>query len=136
MFLCLIKKKPLPEDAEEELSRITAEAAEKLLKSIQLKLNKAQAQRQQEDPLTQIQQRELAIKEQELEHKKQMDMAKLELEAQKAMMNDKNQTERLESENKRRVRGLVLPLQKILQTLKFNLKRLKMKLSQKVRSLL
>ena len=28
-------------------------------------------------------------------------MAKLELEAQKAMMNDKNQTERLESENKR-----------------------------------
>jgi hypothetical protein len=94
-------EKPLPEDAEEELSRITAEAAEKLLKSNTAEAQQAQAQRQQEDPLTQIQQRELAIKEQELEHKKQMDMAKLELEAQKAMMNDKNQTERLESENKR-----------------------------------
>jgi len=95
------QEKPLPEDAEEELSRITAEAAEKLLKSNTAEAQQAQAQRQQEDPLTQIQQRELAIKEQELEHKKQMDMAKLELEAQKAMMNDKNQTERLESENKR-----------------------------------
>ena len=45
--------------------------------------------------------RELAIKEQELMHKKQMDIAKLELEAQKAMMNDENQKDRLESEDKR-----------------------------------
>ena len=95
------EEKPLPEDIEEELSRVTAEAAEKLLKSNTAEAQQAEAQRQQEDPLTQIQQRELAIKEQELEHKKQMDIAKLELEAQKAMMNNKNQTERLESENKR-----------------------------------
>mgnify|MGYP003673190125 FL=1 len=95
------EESPLPEDAEEELSRITAEAAEKLLKSNTAEAQQAEAQRQQQDPLTQIQQRELAIKEKELEHKKQMDMARLELDAQKAMMNDKNQTERLESENKR-----------------------------------
>ncbi len=95
------EEKPLPEDVEEELSRVTAEAAEKLLKSNTAEAQQAEAQRQQQDPLTQIQQRELAIKEQELEHKKQMDIAKLELEAQKAMMNNKNQTERLESENKR-----------------------------------
>jgi hypothetical protein len=95
------EEKPLPEDIEEELSRVTADAAEKLLKSNTAEAQQAEAQRQQEDPLTQIQQRELAIKEQELEHKKQMDIAKLELEAQKAMMNNKNQTERLESENKR-----------------------------------
>ena len=95
------EEKPLPEDTEEELSRLTAEAAEKLLKSNNAEAQQQEAQKQQQDPLTQIQQRELAIKEQELEHKKQMDIAKLELEAQKAMMNDKNQTERLESENKR-----------------------------------
>ena len=95
------EEKPLPEDVEEELSRVTAEAAEKLLKSNNAEAQQQEAQRQQQDPLTQIQQRELAIKEAELEHKKQMDIAKLELDAQKAMMNDKNQTERLESENKR-----------------------------------
>src|SRR5210317_126177 len=95
------EEKPLPEDTEEELSRVTAEAAEKLLKSNNAEAQQQEAQKQQQDPLTQIQQRELAIKEQELEHKKQMDIAKLELEAQKAMMNNKNQTERLESENKR-----------------------------------
>ena len=93
--------KPLPEDVEEELSRLTAEAAEKLLKGNMAQAQQEQAQKQQQDPLTQIQQRELAIKEQELEHKKQMDMARLELEAQKSMMNEKLQTERLESENKR-----------------------------------
>ena len=96
------EEKPLPEDAEEELSRVTAEAAEKLLKSNNAEAQQEAAQKTAtRSSLTQIQQRELAIKEQELEHKKQMDMAKLELEAQKAMMNDKNQTERLESENKR-----------------------------------
>tara|TARA_S200002703_G_scaffold19127_1_gene15544 strand:- start:24 stop:836 length:813 start_codon:yes stop_codon:yes gene_type:complete len=95
------EEKPLPEDAEEELSRLTAAAAEKLLKSNNAEAQQEAAKKQQQDPLTQIQQRELAIKEQELEHKKQMDIAKLELDAQKAMINDKNQTQRLESENKR-----------------------------------
>ena len=58
-------------------------------------------QKLQEDPLTQIQQRELAIKEKELEHKKQMDLLKLELEAKKAATNQKVQEERIESENQR-----------------------------------
>ena len=95
------EEKPLPEDTEEELSRITAEAAEKLLQQNTAEMQQQEAMRQQQDPLTQIQQRELAIKEQELMHKKQMDIAKLELEAQKAMMNDENQKDRLESEDKR-----------------------------------
>ena len=95
------EEKPLPEDTEEELSRITAEAAEKLLKQNTAEAQQQEAMKQQQDPLTQIQQRELAIKEQELEHKKQMDIAKLELEAQKAAINEKIQTERLDSENQR-----------------------------------
>jgi hypothetical protein len=95
------EEKPLPEDTEEELSRITAEAAEKLLKQNTAEAQQQEAMKQQQDPLTQIQQRELAIKEQELQHKKQMDLAKLELEAQKAKMNEEAQKERLQSEDRR-----------------------------------
>jgi len=95
------EEKPLPEDTEEELSRVTAEAAEKLLQQNTAEMQQEEAKRQQQDPLTQIQQRELAIKEQELMHKKQMDIAKLELEAQKAMMNDEAQKDRLQSEDRR-----------------------------------
>jgi len=95
------EEKPLPEDVEEELSRVTAEAAEKLLKGNIAEAQQAEAQKQQQDPLTQIQQRELAIKEQELEHRKQMDLAKLELDAQKARMNDNLQKERIDAENKK-----------------------------------
>jgi len=95
------EEKPLPEDTEEELSRVTAEAAEKLLQQNTAEMQQQEAMRQQQDPLTQIQQRELAIKEQELMHKKQMDIAKLELEAQKAKMNEEAQKERLQSEDRR-----------------------------------
>ena len=95
------EEKPLPEDTEEELSRVTAEAAEKLLQQNTAEMQQEEAMKQQQDPLTQIQQRELAIKEQELMHKKQMDLAKLELEAKKALMNDENQKDRLESEDRR-----------------------------------
>ena len=93
--------KPLPEDTEEELSRVTAQAAEKLLQQNTAEMQQQEAMKQQQDPLTQIQQRELAIKEQELMHKKQMDIAKLELEAQKAKMNEEAQKERLQSEDRR-----------------------------------
>jgi hypothetical protein len=95
------EEKPLPEDVEEELSRVTAAAAEKLLKANTAEAQQAEAQKQQQDPLTQIQQRELKIKEDELEHKKQMDLAKLELDTLKAQTNEKIQTDRIESENKR-----------------------------------
>ena len=95
------EEKPLPEDAEEELSRLASEAAEKLLQQNTAEMQQQENQKLQEDPLTQIQQRELKIKEDELEHKKQMDLAKLELDALKAKNNEKIQTERLESEDRR-----------------------------------
>ena len=95
------EEKPLPEDTEEELSRITAQAAEKLLQQNTAEMQQQEALKKQQDPLTQIQQRELKIKEDELEHKKQMDLAKLELDALKAKNNEKIQTERLESEDRR-----------------------------------
>ena len=44
---------------------------------------------QQQDPLTQIQQRELAIKEAEAQHKMKMDELKLQLEAAKLQSDNK-----------------------------------------------
>jgi hypothetical protein len=91
----------LPEDIELELSRLSAEAAGKLLRKDQAEAAQEEAMRQQQDPLTQIQQRELAIKEQELQHKIQMDMAKLQADMQKSAANLAIQKERIDSEEQR-----------------------------------
>ncbi len=91
----------LPEDIELELSRLSAEAAGKLLRKDQAEAAQEEAMRQQQDPLTQIQQRELAIKEQELQHKIQMDMAKLQADMQKSAANIAIQKERIDSEEQR-----------------------------------
>ena len=86
---------------EEELSKLTAQAAQKLLNSNTAEMQEAEAKKMQEDPLTQIQQRELAIKEKELQHKIEMDKMKLELETAKTKINKELQEDRLESEDKR-----------------------------------
>ncbi|MEL0325376.1 MAG: hypothetical protein VXA09_00035 [Burkholderiaceae bacterium] len=93
--------KPLPEDVEIEISRLAAEAAEKLLRKDQAEAAQQQAMQQQQDPLTQIQQRELALKEAEFEHKKQLDIAKLQSDTQSKMANQELQRERLQSEEER-----------------------------------
>ena len=93
--------KPLPEDVESELSKLTAQAAQKLLASNEAEMQAQAAKKAQEDPLTQIQQRELAIKEAELQHKIEMDKMKLELDAAKTKINKELQEDRLESEDKR-----------------------------------
>ena len=95
------EEKPLPEDAEAELSRLTAQAAQKLLSSNEAEMQAQAAKKAQEDPLTIIQQRELAIKEAELQHKIEMDKLKLELETAKTKINKDLQEDRLESEDKR-----------------------------------
>jgi len=93
--------KPLPEDVEEELSRITAEAAGKLLTKNTQEAQQMEQQKLEKDPLTQIQRKELEIKEKELQHKIDLDNAKLELEKMKADNNEDIQMERIKSENKR-----------------------------------
>ena len=91
----------LPEDTEEEISRLAAEAAQKLLGKNQGEVAQQQAEEAAKDPLTQIQQRELAIKEAELKHKIDMDRANLDLEATTKIGNLDLQAERIKSENKR-----------------------------------
>ena len=95
------EEKPLPEDVEEELSRITAEAAGKLLNKNTKEAQQAEQEKMEKDPLTQIQRKELEIKEKELQHKIDLDNAKLDLERMKADNNEDIQMERIKSENKR-----------------------------------
>ena len=95
------EEKPLPEDVELEISRLAAQAAEKLLRKDQAEVAQKQAMQQQQDPLTQIQQREMTLKEAEFEHKKQLDIAKLQADMKAKSENIDIQKERIESEEKR-----------------------------------
>lgn len=95
------ENEPLPEDVEVELSRLTAMAADRLLKQNQQEAQQAEAQKQAQDPLTQIQQKELQIKEAEVQGKLQLEKMRLDLEAMKAQENAAIQRERLKSEDLR-----------------------------------
>ena len=82
---------PLPLDIENEVARLTAEAAEKVLGDSSLKASEEERQQQAQDPVLQMQQQELQIKQEEAKTKAQkmmadieLDKAKLELDKQKA----------------------------------------------------
>ena len=89
----LPRDETLPEDVERALSPVVAKAAQKLLRKDEAEFAQQEAQKKAADPLTQIQQRELALKEAEFQHKKTIDLAKLEAETQL-----KQKTQRVEAE--------------------------------------
>jgi dsDNA-specific endonuclease/ATPase MutS2 len=64
----------LPEEVEMEMSRLAAMASEIVLGQSKAEVAAQQAQQAAQDPITQIQQRELAIKEAEVQRKKQKDI--------------------------------------------------------------
>jgi len=92
---------PLPEDVELQVSRLAAQAAEKLFKKDQAEAAAEQAAQQQADPLTQIQQRELMIKETELKHKIEMDKLKINIDAMSKQENARLQQARIDSEEEK-----------------------------------
>ena len=73
----------LPEDVELELSRLTAQAAQKLLSKDQAEMQQQQAQQQAQDPLIQMQQQELQLKAQDLQIKQQKTEADISIEQQR-----------------------------------------------------
>ena len=73
----------LPEDVEVELSRLTADAAQKLLAKDQAEMQQQQIQQQQQDPLIQMQQQELQLKAQDLQIKQQKTEADIAIEQAK-----------------------------------------------------
>jgi len=91
---------PLPEDVEFDLASTVAKAAEKLLQKDSAEMAQMQAQRQAQDPLTQIQQRELALKEAEFQHKRELDLAKLNLDSQAKAATIANEQDRIASQER------------------------------------
>jgi hypothetical protein len=76
----------LPENIQNQVARLSAEAAQKLLQQNQANAQQQQAQKMQEDPLIQMQQQELQLKRQEAEIKIQKTLADIELDKAKLML--------------------------------------------------
>jgi hypothetical protein len=82
---------PLPVDVENEIARLSAAGADKLLQANKAEAAQQKAQQQEQDPIIQMQKAELQIKQQEAQVKAektkadiQLDIAKLQLEKDKA----------------------------------------------------
>lgn len=86
---------PLPEDVEVELSRVIAAASAKLLQKDQAEAQQQQAQQAQQDPLVQMQQQELAIKQGELQRKIAKDQTDAQLREQDISLKDSRERDRI-----------------------------------------
>ena len=101
-------EQPLPEDVEREVSRLAAEAADKLLRKDQAEAAQQAARAAEKDPLTVIQrkelelkEREVALKEKEAQHDAVVDLEKLQIERLRTAGNLQVQEDRVEAENQR-----------------------------------
>ena len=90
---------PLPADVEKRISSLVAEAAERVLGTAQNKAAQERIQEQQKDPLIIAKEREMAIKEAEVQRKIEEDKARLQLDSAKAASRDEIERERLKSQN-------------------------------------
>jgi hypothetical protein len=88
----------LPEDVELELSRLVAQAAQKLNAKDSAEIQQQQNEQQQQDPLIQMQQQELQIKQQDSQAKAQKMLADHELEQQKLQASQALDQQKLELE--------------------------------------
>lgn len=88
----------LPEDIEVELSRAVAKAAEKLLQKDQAEAQMMQNQALQQDPVVQMQQKEVAIKEAEVMRKAQKDQTDAALKAENMRLTDERERMRIQSQ--------------------------------------
>jgi len=77
------ENQPLPEDVEKRLSKLVADAADQMTGKKQQQAQAAQQAAQQKDPIIQQRERELAIREMDVQRKQQADAAKQQLEQQK-----------------------------------------------------
>jgi hypothetical protein len=79
---------PLPDDIEFRLSQLVAPAAAQLLGKDQKEAEMKKQQEEAEDPILQMQRQELEIKQQQAQAKAQAEMAKINLDMQKAASKD------------------------------------------------
>jgi len=92
------EEEQLPPEIEVTLSRAMADAADKLLQKDSSEAQQMKNQQQLQDPLIQIQMRELALKEQEFQHKAAMDQAELSLKQQEQSLKDARENKRIDTQ--------------------------------------
>ena len=88
----------LPEDVEVELSRVVAQAAQKLLQKDQAEAQMQQNQALQQDPVVQMQQKEIALKEAEVQRKAKKDEVDALLKAEEIRLRDERERLRIDSQ--------------------------------------
>ena len=87
---------PLPDDVEVQLSKLVAEASERILQQGMAEQQQQQQQEQAQDPILQMRSRELDIKEQDVSSRAQERQARLQLDMEKARSRDSVERERIE----------------------------------------
>mgnify|MGYP003676858433 CR=1 FL=1 len=90
---------PLPADVEKRISSLVAEAAARVLGTSQQRAEQERIEQQQKDPLILMKEREVAIKEAEVQRKSTEDQGRLQLDTMKAASRDELEKERLKSQN-------------------------------------
>jgi len=83
---------PLPKSIETSFSKVVAEAAKKTLQGSIAEQKNIQARQDAQDPLIQMQQRELAIKEMDAQRRGDESKARLEIDSMKAMSDIETKT--------------------------------------------
>ncbi len=91
---------PLPRDVEHELSVLMAKAGEKLLGKDQAEAQQEKEQEQAKDPVFQQQQRDLDIREADVERKTATDKMRVAADLQKTAMRDATERERIDSQER------------------------------------
>jgi hypothetical protein len=91
----------VPPEVEESLSAVQAQAAQKLLAQNQAQATQAQQQQQQQDPMVQLQQQELQVKQSAVQQKAQSDSQKLQLDQAKLAQKTQSDQDKLASAERR-----------------------------------
>lgn len=102
----------LPEEVEVKISQLAAEAADKLLGRNKAEAAEMERQRQEQDPLTQIQKKELEIREKEVDQRHEREMLKIQQDGISKGANFAHMEHRLESEEQRAAAKLALEASK------------------------
>ena len=89
---------PLPADIEKRISSLVAEAAKRVLGTSQQRAEQERIQAQQQDPLIQLKEREIAVKEAEVQRKAEDDRNRLQLDSAKAANRDAIERERISNQ--------------------------------------
>ena len=89
---------PVPADVEKRISSLVAEAAKRVTMTSQAQAEQQRIQEQQQDPLVQAKQQEIAIKQSEIQRKVDEGQARILLDAAKAKANKELEEKRIASQ--------------------------------------